>query len=934
MVNNIDLLLNSARAIIDTIYNDTVPSIEQIKEEAEKMRKTFPVSDIEFEYVLNKLMMQIRHTIGPMISLKGKDSEHKSWYPVHVDDGYYWNRFKQYLRQDKHWGLEIIDRLDETTDNIMDDLGNPNDPSRAFQRRGLLLGDVQSGKTATYTALCNKAADAGYPVIIILAGMLENLRVQTQSRLDKEFIGISSKHALDPKNPQDVTTAERIGVGKKGEIVLGKNVDRFTSVESDFSKKIMTTLGLTLHQDRPNLFVVKKNKSVLNNLKDWLVKYNADPNSGLIEYPLLLIDDEADNASVNTKAEDQDPTAINKAIRSILNSFKQASYVGITATPFANIFIDPDPEDDEARDLFPKDFLTVLPTPELYIGADRIFGRGDADNWESPNGSSRVLGEFDSSIIPIENVEQEGFFVYKHKKDLAEDLFYLPDSLEEAIRYFILVTGISDARLDNREHRSMLVNVSRFTKVQNKTAELIDAYLNKVKRDVKNYAQLGKKANKVKGIAELKDVWDKYNLSNKALLSWDIFLKDYLYKAIKRIVVRSVNASTGASSLDYSEYEGTGMRVIAVGGNSLSRGLTLEGLSVSYFYRNTMMYDTLLQMGRWFGYRPNYDDLFKIWMGEDTIDHYGYITDAVNELKDELKIMERQNLSPEKFGLKVRRAPGALLVTAKNKMRTGTMIDCPITVVGRMLETPRLNSDKEIIAENESLCKDFLADISALGKSYYSGFDSYTNAYIWSDVPKSKIVYLIQNFKTHPWNLNFQPLALADYISEEDDSLDYWTVAIPQGAEKDNQKYSFEALGISVIPEKRKLERDGSTRNLLKVNGHHVRVGTGGCSKIGLSKDEIQRIREAAKKEGKSVTDKTYLEVERKPVLLVHVIRNNTPENERNENDPEIVFALGLGFPGKEGEKTRQAKYVVNVRELSNWVDISDVSEGDSDDND
>ena len=169
------------------------------------------------------------------------------------------------------------------------------------------------------------------------------------------------------------------------------------------------------------LFVVKKNKSILNNLYKWFIENNADQ-EGFINLPLLLIDDEADNASVNTNSEEKDPTAINKAIRNILTCFRQASYLGITATPFANIFIDPD-TDESTRDLFPKDFLTVLPTPELYIGADKIFGNGDADEWNNDIPPTRTGGIYGDSIIPIENEEQQSFYVFKHKKELANDLF-------------------------------------------------------------------------------------------------------------------------------------------------------------------------------------------------------------------------------------------------------------------------------------------------------------------------------------------------------------------------------------------------------------------------------------------------------------------------------------------------------------------------------
>ena len=515
--------------------------------------------------------------------------------------------------------------------------------------------------------------------------------------------------------------------------------------------------------------------------------------------------------------------------------------------------------------------------------------------------------------------------MFKHKKELADELYDLPASMQEAIRYFILVTGISDLRKDNTEHRSMLVNVSRFTKVQNVTADLIETFVSQIKSDLENYAQLPlDQAMQISSIAMFSMVWDKYDLTSLTGIEWAYFLKEYLFKAARRIEVRSVNQQHGASSLNYYEYKKTGMRVIAVGGNSLSRGLTLEGLCVSYFYRNTMMYDTLLQMGRWFGYRPNYDDLFKVWMAEDAIDWYGYITDAVNELKEELKKMKRQNQTPEQFGLKVRQAPGALLITARNKMRSATAVSRPITVSGRMIETPRLKGDKATVAENEALCRSFLKSLATDERIPIVEYDSFTKAYIWKNVPKKLIVELVRNFTTHPWNLNFQPVALADYISNDDGALECWDVAIPQGSQMENTvPVDLIDRTIDIVPEGRKLEWDASIANLLRVNGHHVRVGTGGCSKIGLDEDTIRQLR----KDNERITDRTYLIKDRNPIALVHILKNTTPIENRKENDPEILFALGLGFPN-DG-RNRQANYMVNVNELRNWVDITDEDDDD-----
>lgn len=918
MNKNIEYIVANARAMIEVKYGDDLPTLDQIYEQAEVVRSTFalmfPINDDEFKRVKKRLSDEILHSIGYAATLRGRDSDHQSWYFVHEDDSFYWSRYKNFLL--KKWSPEVVNRLHFTTSSIMDDLGDPTQ-EKPFQRRGLLLGDVQSGKTATYTAICNKAADAGYKVIIVLAGMMENLRVQTQERLDAEFVGLDSKYSLDKKADNSIRN-KPVGVGKVPPFRPEKRITRFTSVTVDFNKAILKSMGLNLNDlNGTALFVVKKNKSVLNNLQQWLTK-----DEEILDLPMLLIDDEADNASVNTNSEEKNPTAINHAINKILRSFKQATYLGITATPYANIFIDPSiAEDGASKDLFPKDFLTVLPTPDNYIGADAIFGNGIEEDWHS-----RVNAYYFDSIIKILNEEQEDYFVFKHKKDLADVLTDLPPSLYEAVRYFVLATAVSNLRYDNTEHRSMMVNVSRFTDVQNVTADLINEFLNQLKSDIENYSQLPlDKAMQITNISRMKYVWDKYNLEAVSGVDWPIMLKEYLFKAIRRIEVRSVNQKNGAASLNYYAYKDIGMRVIAVGGNSLSRGLTLEGLCVSYFYRNTMMYDTLLQMGRWFGYRSNYDDLFKIWMGEDSVDWYGYITDATNELKDELRRMARQNQTPEEFGLKVRQDPGSLIVTARNKMRTGTAVSVPITISGRMLETPRLRSNLDSIKSNNELCINFIRSIDKL-EGVISEFDENVNSYIWRNIPKSVLVELIRKFVSHPWNLNFQPLALADFIEEDENTLNLWDVAIPYGACKTNYFLELEDRNIEIQPEERKLVLDSNMR-MIRVNDRHVRVGAGGCSKIGLEKDRIKELKKQAKERNEKITDKTYLIGDRRPIALLHLMRNT---NQTLTGYPEHIFAIGLGFPGGRKEKT--ANYIVNTTELKNWVDICDVEDEDDDD--
>lgn len=926
MTNIMECLVNMITTKIRNDYPDRLPTISEINQQAEICRdmckSLYPVTDAEFQAVLLRLQSEILHDIGEAISLKGRrDSEHKPWYGFHTDDGFYWKRYREYLRSIKRWSKTVVDRLDETTNGIMDDLGDPT-CEQPFQRRGLLLGSVQSGKTATYTALCAKAADAGYRVIIVLAGMMENLRVQTQGRLDLEFVGKKSKYVLDKKR-RDAINNDPVGVGKIPPFDLNKHITWFTSVGTDFRKSVLGGFGLSLKSlTGTALFVVKKNKAVLNHLIDWIKENNITLENQMVDLPLLLLDDEADNASVNTNADGRDPTAINKAIRGLLKLFKQASYVGVTATPFANIFIDPElDEDGSAKDLFPRDFITALPTPQLYIGPEKIFKEGHNE-----------------SVQFIDDNEQDEFFAFGHTVALADTLHDLPPSLKKAILYFFLVTGISDYRNDVTSHRSMLVNVTRFTRLQNALKNIIEEYVVNVRADIQSYAK--KTAVELEDIpvfVAMHKIWKEFDLGRKSGLSWVDFRKKYLYPAAKRIEVRAVNQTTGPNSLDYYNYE-NGMRVIAVGGNGLSRGLTIEGLCCSYFYRNTAMYDTLLQMGRWFGYRPNYEDLCQIWMGQDSYEWFGCISDAVIELRQDLARMKDQNQTPDDFGLKVKRSPTALMimatrtirleVTARNKMRNGVIVNRPITVSGRMLETPRLRLST--IEENKRVGLEFLKRIT---ETRAIEDDECTSAYIIRNVPKSEISSLIRSFSTHPWNLNFQPTALAEYLDDTKTGLDLWDVGIPQGTGPIfvNGEVTYNLVDkngrvVTIATEPRSVEKDRAIKDLLKINGHHVRVGSGSCAKTGLTRLEVDKIN--AEGEGKTSDEKYLFEGRSRPIMLMHFVHclSNVKDG------PRFVLALGLGFPKSGVEQT--ASYVVNPRELRNWieVDITDPEEDDDDD--
>jgi len=902
---SVEQLENTISAYINTVYKEVPPTEDEFIDKANLLRTAntmlMPVTDQEYAEILTRLRQSLVIQMDVGVYINDRNNGHQSWLPGKRAkfDFFFWNRYKKYLEEVKHWNPRVTTNLGRISDEILDLCGDPEEDH--FAIKGLVLGDVQSGKTANYTAICNKAADTGYRIIIVLAGLQENLRKQTQERLDAECSGRKSEYYLDPKAEQGIKN-QPVGVGRYG---TSKKIASFTSVTKDFDSGVLRSNDLGIENvNCPVILVVKKNKRILNNLIKWLSANNSHNAVGQIELPLLLIDDEADNASVNTKDPDSSPAAINDCIRRLLLLFSKTTYLGITATPFANIFIDP----ENNEDLFPADFIYALSAPTDYIGADRIFG-DDGDHF--------------GMLEPIDVFDLENCFPAKHKKDFV--VTSLPEDLYVAANYFLLSNAIRDYRGDNTEHRSMMVHISLYTLVQNQIADILGFWLEQVKSDLRNYSKLpAQKAEQIASIRALHETWNKYNLESISMIGWEELLRTYLYPAVAPIDVRAVNMKTGAASLDYFNHKNDGLRVIAVGGNSLSRGLTLEGLCVTYFHRNTKMYDTLMQMGRWFGYRPNYQDLVKIWMSEEAIDWYGQITRATAELKDEIVKMRNAHQTPMEFGLKVRQDPGSLIVTARNKMRTATDITCPVSVSGNLLETPRLKASLPILAENEKVFKDFVASLAECGDRLDDP-ERTKGHYYWEHVPSDAVAQLLRDFETHPWHLSFNGRALAEFIESRQWNKG-WDVVLISSGEGDKYpgglKCGDEVLSLPST-EKRKISADSK---MLSVSETKVRVGSGGCTRIGLTGDEIEKARQAFREEtGKrNVSDKAYLTKDRAPILMLHVIQAKY-EPDRPELPP-FLFALGVGFPRDE-HNTSVVNYKVNLVELRNWIDVPDESD-------
>jgi hypothetical protein len=475
-------LKNLEFAVEGFLARETAPTPEKIRELIQKFRviDTCSVSDEEAERLARQL--ETKHDVTMTIGAILTDHKFEPWLAGRRSsiNPYYWDRYKRYLAEKKFSG-RVLATMDDVTDRILGVLENP-EREGSWDRRGMVVGNVQSGKTANYTGLICKAADAGYRIIIVIAGIHNNLRNQTQQRIDEGFVGRDS--AIN------TTDHERriIGVGRYDSRLLPWT---FTSSVRDFNRVGAEQVGGKLSDLRvPAVFVIKKNGKTLKNLTDWLKELNARRGGKTVEAPMLLIDDEADNASINIKHGEGEASRINAQIRELLQMFERSCYIGYTATPFANIFIDPDSDNAMlGEDLFPRNFIIGLDAPTNYFGATRLF-----------------VDEPRSFIRHIE--DNEDHLPIVHQKDLP--LTALPPSLIEAIRAFVVARAIRLVRGQTNQHSSMLVNATRFTDLQRQMRNEIHVKLEAIQASCRvNGALQEKQALKDPEIAALYDVWQK-----------------------------------------------------------------------------------------------------------------------------------------------------------------------------------------------------------------------------------------------------------------------------------------------------------------------------------------------------------------------------------------------------------------------------------------
>lgn len=871
------LMLSQQKTFTKEELESKIPAFEIVSE--------CSLSSAEREQLIKEIIAenQILIPLGTEVVKKGW----KRWLHTLKDRStYYEDRYREYLLNIENYPVTVVNKIFEKNEKLLEYLENPTKEGK-WIKKGLVMGYVQSGKTANYISLINKAADVGYKLIILIAGIHNNLREQTQKRVNEGFIGF------------DNLEKTYVGVG----LVDSKRIPgSLTSTLNDFKKTNLQSLGINPKDySEPIILVIKKNYSTLNNIINWLKGTTREEK--LSDYPLLIIDDEADNASVNTKKNPDEATKINRQIREILALFHRRCYVGYTATPFANIFINPDSEDDKiGEDLFPGDFIIALEAPSNYMGAKKIFLDDDSD----------ILREIEDneSCLPI-----------KHKADFRVDC--LPESLYSAVYLFLLSGALKRLRKIKNRHHTMLINVSFRISVQEQIKILLDEELHRILHSIRfNYKKDLYDMLKTDTIAKIYRIWEVEYKGKDTYSFEDVLAEIVNYeRLIKVAVVNSRN-----EPLRYSDYDDTGLNVIAIGGYSLSRGFTLEGLTVSYFLRNTQMYDTLLQMGRWFGYRNGYDDLCRIFMRPEAIEWYGYIAEVVEELKEELKIMEYYKRSPRDYGLKIKDHPASLIVTARNKMYNAKDALVEVCYSNKLIETRVLSNRHSIIKDNLDTMSRFVLE---LGVEYIQN----SNNYFWKDISADTVLGFLRKFKNHPLNQSTDTGALTNYIEKgKEFELKLWDVALINISK--NDQYTLHNGFTTGKVERNAPQEDDA----IVISGKNHRVGQPSDESIGLKPEEIVKAKELAvslkktKLEEENLSEEEiseklkkvkpignhYREFRKKPLLLLYIVKP------KNSEEFDSLAAYGISFPKISTsdicDSNRKGFYKVNQRWWEEYV--------------
>ncbi len=868
-------------------------------------------------------------TFEPGVTLSNSKANetwfHKKKTCMSNDDHKYQRRYESYLINE-HYGDDAKNGIIADAEKVLSLCADPVSNER---KRGLVMGDVQSGKTSNYLALANIACDYGYKIILILAGVTDSLRIQTQERTDEGLIGAVSSTIGNNE------IIKYIGVGIVG--TGGHYAIPLTTDIADFSAGNFTSNDI----NKPQILVVKKNKSILNAVKKWLKPGQTNISSNNI----LIIDDECDNASINTRKDDEDPSTINGLIRDIYNNFNCSTYVGYTATPFANIFINPEIEVGN-DDLFPSDFIHRLKSSssKSYFGIEKVFKNNNI-YWKKiqDNEKNKLLS--------------------KHKKD--DDIPLLWESLRNSICIFLICNCIRTLRGDSTKHRSMMINVSPYNKIQTRIKELVEEYVTTLRDAIQQYDKYS--IERFIKHKELNRIYELY-MSDASFASKNEYYKGETinqkipFDCIKSLLLDEIfkfkvtvinNKYKGDQRFKYKDYRDTGARVIAIGGFILSRGLTLEGLMTSYYSRNSMAYDTMLQMCRWFGYRPRYEDLCSIFMSQTSYDCFCAVSDALDNLDSQLDMMAVRGAEPKEFGLMIMESPETLetdlLITARNKMRNSSEIIRGLNYSGVAIDTSKLYKDPSKNKKNYDLVNEFIKKLNSSGYI----LKNVKNRLMYQDVSNSIIADFISELDIPFENKKFDTDNISSFI-RKGEFYDSWDIVFANGDNLHPGEASFKiSENRFIIPVHRSFSYE-MDENIIRIAKNNNRLLDPGIFNSGLEPDQVEEAKALACKRAKrknlskeaTPIAEDYLGVsKRRPLLVILPIQLIQGDSKTKDSDysldkkniiddykrNDLLIGFGIGFAGREGKimmkfrinKVKQSEY------LNRFVETEDEVEDD-----
>lgn len=791
------------------------------------------------------------------------DTKYRSggWYPGSRVGDVYWPSFRSRLTFDD----EALGSLENRANLIVSLLDPPG--GEKVDTRGLVLGHVQSGKTTSFMSVIAKSADAGYRVFIILSGITDNLRSQTQARVDEMLVGMS---------PEERARWHWL-----------------TDPDKDFSRSPQNAANILKNDGSRVIAVVKKNPYRLRRLGKFL---DGAGDHILSTSPVLLIDDEADQATINVAQQSVDKgriSRINALIRKILDHPKVA-YVAYTATPFANLLINP----NDYGDLYPRDFIVDLKPPADYFGAEKIFGRAPI------NATDEVL---DDGLDIVRNVPDSDIADVRppSRSALSTWVPSVPPSLSQAVRWFVLATAARRARDGRATHSTMLVHTSMLTVTHNEQKHSLQPYIETLRQAVSHddpvalqrfQDQWEEEADRVPAVAfGLEEVgWPRVRGELRNVLN-DL-----------RVVVDNYQST---DRLGYPR--DTPQTIVAIGGNTLSRGLTLEGLVCSYFVRSANAYDTLLQMGRWFGYRSGYGDLVRIWMTEELQNWFFDLATVEAEIRQQISRYEAEGLTPEALPVKIRTHP-AMVVTTAAKMQNHIVTD--ISYSGSREQTILFNhKDPDWLYTNIQATAELFETARSAG--LLAAHQGPLGGHLFRDVPVDLILTFLATYQFHERAVRLNPELLAGYIDEQNklDSLRKWNVAVISNDSNVVGTRRIGGLDLNLITRTR-LSPPDSYANIKALVSRIDRAADVPLS----SRAEIRRLAPTDTDEAYATLRQDYLD--RVGLLCVYPIskdsvpRPSTKEPGQNPRLPldavDDVIGLCLYFPEDKSNAAFRYKYI------------------------